>query len=192
MKMRLFLLIAVGCLPVLGAAAADWPQWRGPHRDAKVEGFSAPSTWPKELTKKWSQPVGNGVATPALVGDKLYVFTREESDEVIRCLNANTGEEIWKKSYQAEGSSGPSGRFPGPRSSPAVAAGKVATLGTSGMLTCWDAATGAQVWQQKDYYRKVPRFFASSSPIIVDGMCVAQLGGDGTGVVVALDLATGK
>ena len=29
------------------AAAADWPQWRGPNRDNKVAGFSAPRAWPK-------------------------------------------------------------------------------------------------------------------------------------------------
>jgi Na+-driven multidrug efflux pump len=35
------------------AAAQDWPQWRGPGRDNKVTGFTAPAAWPKELTKKW-------------------------------------------------------------------------------------------------------------------------------------------
>ena len=62
------------------ASGADWPQWRGLNRDAKVADFKPPATWPKELAKKWSVPVGDGAATPALVGDKLYVFTREEND----------------------------------------------------------------------------------------------------------------
>jgi hypothetical protein len=35
------------------AGAQDWSQWRGDHRDAKAAEFSAPATWPKELTKKW-------------------------------------------------------------------------------------------------------------------------------------------
>src|SRR5262245_62143426 len=47
--------------------AQEWPQWRGPNRDAKASGFHAPAAWPKDLSKKWSVPVGNGVATPALV-----------------------------------------------------------------------------------------------------------------------------
>ena len=33
MKTRFLLLIAVGSLPVVAAAGADWPQWRGPNRD---------------------------------------------------------------------------------------------------------------------------------------------------------------
>ena len=47
--------------------AQDWPQWRGPNRDAKASGFNAPKTWPKELTQKWKTSVGSGDATPAPV-----------------------------------------------------------------------------------------------------------------------------
>jgi len=61
---------------VLSAAvfAGDWPQWRGPNRDGKVTGFTPPATWPRELAQKWKKSVGDGDATPALVGDRLYVF----------------------------------------------------------------------------------------------------------------------
>ena len=68
--------------------AADWPQWRGQNRDAKVTGFTPPATWPKELAKKWSVTVGDGVATPALVGDRLYAFARQGDEEStpVTCL----------------------------------------------------------------------------------------------------------
>src|SRR5439155_4685634 len=46
------------------AWAQDWPQWRGPDRDGKASAFTAPKTWPKELTQKWKVTVGDGVATP--------------------------------------------------------------------------------------------------------------------------------
>src|ERR1051325_2300561 len=100
-------------------AAADWTQWRGDNRDGKASDFKTPTAWPKELTKKWSVTVGDGAATPALVGDRLYVFTREGDGETLRCLDAATGKEIWKESYSAEPSPDPGG-FRGPRSSPAV------------------------------------------------------------------------
>src|SRR5438128_9373879 len=64
----------------------DWPQFRGPHGDNKVTGFMAPESWPKELKKQWSVTVGEGLASPALVGDKVYTFTRQGGDEVILCL----------------------------------------------------------------------------------------------------------
>lgn len=170
--------------------AQDWPQWRGPNRDGKALGFKVPQVWPKELTLKWKVNVGDGVATPALVGEKLYVFTREGSDEILRCLDANTGKELWQDKYPAEGATGAARGFPGPRSSPTVAEGKVVTLGVRGTLTCYDAATGKKIWQ-KDEFKAYPRFFTSSSPLVLEGLCIAQLGGERNGAIVAYDLATG-
>src|SRR5215203_48466 len=92
----------VGCAVFLTAGVAkaqDWPQWRGANRDAKATGFTAPRTWPKELTQKWKVTVGDGVATPSLVGDKLYVFARQGGSEVFRCLDAATGKELWIDKY---------------------------------------------------------------------------------------------
>src|SRR5690349_8671574 len=184
--------LVLTALTWLGSAArgGDWPPWRGPNRDAKVTGFTAPATWPKDLTKKWKVTVGDGVATPALVGDRLYVFSREGGKEVIRALDANTGKEIWKDDYEAQGATGPASGYSGPRASPTVADGKVVTLGVRGTLSCLDAATGKVVWR-KDDFKSWPRFFSSSSPIATDGLCIAQLGGESKGGIVAYDLATG-
>ncbi len=182
------------CVVVIGASCAwaqDWPQWRGPARDGKVTGFTAPQTWPQELKLKWTVPVGQGDSTPALVGDKLYVFTRQGEDEVTLCLDAQTGKEVWNNKYAAQAVTGAAARHPGPRSSPAVADGKVVTLGVGGVLSCLDAASGKLVWRKDPFPKVVPRFFAAFSPIIVDGMVIAHLGGSGSGAIIALDLTTG-
>jgi outer membrane protein assembly factor BamB len=200
--------IAIGAFFSLGAAnlsGQDWPQWRGPNRDGKTTGFKAPATWPASLTKKWDVVVGSGVANPSLANDRLYVITREADNEVVRCMNAATNEIVWKDSYAAAPATGfgagPSGMFAGPRATPTVAAGRVVTLGVSGILSCYDAATGALKWRNIEFEGQVPGFFAASSPIVVDGLCIAQLGasaGEGarrgaaeTGAMVAFDLATG-
>jgi outer membrane protein assembly factor BamB len=173
------------------ALAQDWPQWRGANRDAKASGFTAPKTWPKELTQKWKVSVGLGDATPALVGDKLYIFARQGDDEVIRCLDAANGKELWQEKYAAQAVSGPAAQHSGPRSSPSVADGKVVTLGVSGILTCVDAAKGKTVWHKDDFSGAWPRFYTASSPIITGGLCIAQLGGKSSGGIVAYDLVTG-
>jgi outer membrane protein assembly factor BamB len=184
--------VMVGCLVLIGASclfAQDWPQWRGANRDGKAAGFAAPETWPKELAQKWQTTVGSGDSTPALVGDKLYVFTRQGEEEVILCLDAGTGKEVWRDKYAAPPVTGAAARHPGPRSSPAVADGKVVTLGASGIVSCVDT-NGKLVWRN-DQFKGVPRFFTSMSPIIVDGMAFVQLGGQ-EGTTVAFDLATGE
>src|SRR6185369_10457898 len=149
-------------LALTDVRAQDWPQWRGPARDGKSAAFNAPKTWPKELTKGWKVMVGEGVATPALVGDKLYVFARTEGSETTRCLDAATGKELWQDKYDSAGASGPASGFSGPRSSPTAADGKVVTLGIRGVLSCLDAADGKMLWRKDDFQGAVPRFFASS------------------------------
>src|SRR5258708_26257720 len=106
--------VLLGCVLLLsatGASGQDWPQWRGPNRDARATGFTAPKTWPKELTQKWKVKVGAAVATPALGGGKLYVFAREGREEILRCLDAATGTGLWQDKYEAQAVSGiPRGR----------------------------------------------------------------------------------
>ncbi|MHB8898990.1 MAG: PQQ-binding-like beta-propeller repeat protein [Thermoguttaceae bacterium] len=174
------------------ATAQDWPQWRGPNRDGKAAGFTAPATWPESLTQNWKATVGPGDATPALVGDRLYVSARQGDDEVTLCLNAGDGTEVWKDKYPAPPVTGAAGRHPGLRSSPAVAEGKIVTLGVTGILSCLDAATGKLAWRKDPFPEKVPQFFTATSPIIVDAMAVAQLGKAGEGAMIAFDLATGN
>jgi len=72
-----------------------------------------------------------------------------------------------------------------------VAEGKVVTLGASGVVSCVDAAGGKTLWRNEKF-QGVPRFFTSTSPIVVDGMAVVQLGGSDDGTTVAFDLASGE
>lgn len=186
--------IAVVVLQALAASpcafAQDWPQWRGANRDGKAT-FEAPAEWPKELVQKWKIAIGDGVATPALVGDRLYVFTRQDGNEVVRCLNAADGSEVWADKYEAEGVRGAAGGFSGPRASPTVAGGKVITFGSQGTLSCYDAASGKVLWRNTQHVGKAPRFATSSSPLVVGALCIVQFGTERDGGVAALDLASG-
>jgi outer membrane protein assembly factor BamB len=173
--------------------AQDWPQWRGPNRDSKVTGFIAPATWPAELKQEWKISVGLGDATPALVNNKLYVFTRQAENEVLQCLDAETGKQIWQTAgYPAVVVTGPPASHPGPRSSPTVAEGKVVTVGVGGDIACFDASTGKLLWRNEEYKGAVPRFFTGMSPLVTSGTCIAHLGGPDTGQFIAFDLKSGK
>jgi outer membrane protein assembly factor BamB len=184
--------VGVLALSASCAFAQDWPQWRGANRDGKATGFTAPKEWPKELTQKWKVTVGLGDASAAVVGNKLYVFVRQDTDEVIRCLDATNGKELWSEKYDATKVAGPAASVhSGPRSSPTVAEGKVVTLGVGGVVSCVDAATGKLFWRKDDFSGAWPRFYAASSPIVTDGLCIAVLGGESNGGIVAYDLTSG-
>lgn len=171
--------------------AQDWPQWRGPNRDGKVSGFAAPQEWPAELTRKWKVTVGSGDSTPALVSNKLYVYARQGDEQVMMCLNAANGEELWKDSHAAPQVTGGARQHPGPRSSPAVAEGKVVVLGVGGVVSCYDAADGKLLWRKDPFPKVVPTFFTGMSPIIVDRMAIVHVGGKGKGAIIAYGLASG-
>jgi outer membrane protein assembly factor BamB len=193
-KANLSRAIVLCCVILIGTScvfAQDWPQWRGAKRDGKASGFKAPAQWPDELKLRWKTTVGAGDSTPALVKDGLYVFSRQGNDEVTTCLELSSGEEFWAVKYAAQAVTGPASRHPGPRSSPAVADGKVVTLGVGGVVSCLNAADGKLIWRKDPFPKIVPRFFTSFSPIIISGKAIVHLGGQGNGAIIAYDLKTG-
>ena len=176
--------------------AADWPQWRGPARDGRVVGFNAPAVWPKTLREEWKVPVGIGHASPVVVGERVYVFARENEEEVLRALDLKTGKEIWKTSYPVAYEMHPAarGHGKGPKSTPLVAGGRVYTLGIAGTLSAHDAKTGRLLWRKdfKDQYPKTsPMFGTAMSPLVEGNLLIAHVGGHDKGALTAFDSATG-
>jgi outer membrane protein assembly factor BamB len=189
------LLISLICSLIVFSTARsysqDWPQWRGINRDSKVTGFKAPATWPATLKQEWKVTVGTGDATPILAGKSIYLNARQGNDEVVLCLDATTGKEIWKYQYPSTAVTGPAASHPGPRSTPAFAGGKVVTFGASAILSCLDAKTGRLIWKKENPSNAVPQFFTGMSPILIDNLCIAHVGTKDNGEVIALDLNTG-
>ncbi len=166
--------------------------WRGTEGDNKVTGFKIPAKWPEKLKNIWQVKVGLGDATPVMVSNKIYLHVMQDTIEVALCLNASDGKEIWKTSLNPSPKiTGPAIGHPGPRSTPCVSGGKLFTLGTGGIVHCLDAGSGKVLWKN-DSYTEVPQFFTSSSPLVLDNICIYQLGGKNHGVVVAFDVNTGK
>jgi outer membrane protein assembly factor BamB len=173
--------------------AQDWPQWRGQNRDGIVSGFKVPQTWPQQLTSTWKISVGLGDATPALVKNKLYVFTRLGDLEKLQCVDAITGKQVWiTDGYPIPALVGGGSRHPGPRSSPVVTENKVVTIGIAGVISCHDVLTGKLLWRSNEFASSIPKFYMGGSPLVVDGLCLVHYGIDSTGYYVAFDMANGN
>ena len=192
-KLIISAIVTLIIISTTNSFSQDWPQWRGMNRDSKVTGFKAPAAWPAELKQEWKVSVGFGDATPVLAGNKIYLNTRQADQEVILCLDAATGKELWKNSYASMAVTGPSAsQHPGPRGTPAVSNGKIVTFGASAILSCLDASTGKLVWRKENPTNAFPAFFTGTSPLIVDGMCIIHLGKKDDGQVIAYDLNSGN
>src|SRR5207244_9400926 len=101
----LFLAVAVlsgsAATAVAQSSPRDYPQWRGQNRDGSASAFSEPKVWPERLTRRWKVEVGEGYATPLVIGATVYTFTRRDGAEVMTALDAVTGKIAWQADYPA-------------------------------------------------------------------------------------------
>jgi outer membrane protein assembly factor BamB len=173
-------------------AQRDWPQWRGPRRDGTAA-FSAPAAWPAALSRRWELVVGAGHSSPVIAGDRVIVHTREGEREVARALDLKSGKPLWRDDYAAPYTMNPAARAhgPGPKSTPAVAGGRVFTFGISGILSAYDVSTGKLLWRT-DPPPAPPEFGTAMSPIVEGTTVIVHLGAQDRGALTAFDVATGK
>lgn len=168
--------------------AQDWPQWLGPQRNGV---YSGPGKKPGALL--WKKPVGAGFSPPVAAGGKLFVFHRQQSQEVLEAWNPADGAKVWAYSYPTTYRDD-FGFDEGPRAAPVVDSGRVYTFGAEGQLHCVNAADGKKVWSvdtHKQFQVRKGFFGAASTPVVEGGLLLANIGGPNAGVV-AFDKATGK
>jgi len=187
------LIIAASTATVVGqSSGADWPQWRGPNRDGTAPNFVEPKSLPEKLTQRWKVEVGTGYATPLVVGNRIFVFSRQEEKEVMRALDAASGKTVWETSYPASFAMNPATakHGPGPKSTPTYANGRLFTLGISGIVSAFDAQTGKILWQ-KPKGTTEPLYHTAQSALVDRGVVILHVGGDKEGALTAFDPATG-
>ena len=198
MKMtKLAVLAVVGAIgTTMSAQTSDWNQWRGSRRDGTAS-FTVPGKWPDRPVEGWKVPAaGVGHASPVVAGGRVFLFSRVGEQEAVTAYDATTGKQIWRQSYDApyQMNSAATGHGKGPKATPIVDRGRVFTLGISGIVSAFDAASGKPVWRHdfaKQFPRTSPEFGASMSPIVDGNLLIAHVGGAGNGAVIGFDTNTG-
>lgn len=187
-----FLILNFSLAAAHAQTPAAWPQWRGPARDGVASAFTVPAAWPPQLTKKWQVAAGAGHASPVIAGNRVIVHARQANREIVAAYELETGKQLWQQGVDAPYTMNPAaaGHGPGPKSTPAIADGRVFTLGISGIFSAHDLATGKLLWR-KNAPPAPPEFGTASSPIVDGANVIAFLGGQNAGALTAVDAATG-
>jgi outer membrane protein assembly factor BamB len=171
--------------------AADWPVFRGPTRDGVSTETEWVHEWPGGEPKRLFQVnVKNGFSCPVVRGDRLWTMGHTRRNDVVVCLDANTGQEIWNNEYPALSIGTVQPDYEGTRATPTLDGGSLYTLSRDGKVSCFDAVKGMVVWQKdlaKDPGVAIPPWGFSGSPIVHGELLILNVGAAG----IALDKSSG-
>ncbi len=167
-------------------------QYLGADRSGDYGKAGILTRWPPSGPKKlWQIKVGEGYSAPVVADGRLYLLTLENNEDVVRCVDAATGQEKWKRAYDGAYKN----KFGnGPRATPLIDGNRLYTLGGKGHLHCWDARSGKIIWRTnilKRFGAKNLRWGVSCSPLIEGNYLYVNTGGPGASLV-ALHKETGK
>lgn len=191
-------LLLAGLLAAAGAArgaepAGEWPWYRGPSWSGISRETGLLKTWPAAGPRViWKAPLGEGYSGISVAGGRVYTMYARGDDEFVACLDAATGKQIWRVRTDAN-------RFDdqgsGPRSTPTVDGDVVFALGARAVLHALKAETGETVWMKDlkvEFGAKVPRWGASTSPLVEGDLLLLDVGGRPGNSIVALDKRSGR
>ncbi|MBI4905544.1 MAG: PQQ-binding-like beta-propeller repeat protein [Acidobacteria bacterium] len=185
--MRICLLMLI---LVCTAAAADWPQYRGP----RGMGLSADKNLPVEIAKDknvvWETGLPPGHSSPVLMGSRIFLTATEDNKLFTICLDRKTGAVQWKREAPRPRTEIMQ-RINSPASPSAVTDGKMVYVffGDYGLLAY--GVDGDEKW-------KLPlgpfnnMNGHGSSPALFDDTLVLICDQDTDSFVIAVDKTTGK
>lgn len=181
-------------IPPLTKGNADWPNWRGVHFDGKSSITGINKDWSKGLPKLWQVDYlcqGNATAswsTPVIQGNRLVVPGRDEKNDLVFCINSETGKLIWKGSYEAITNTS---HGPGARATAVIDSNRVYTFGRGGDVVCWQLLDGKLLWKKNVTTEggSEPQWGHSATPYVFENKLIVQGGGKAT--VIAYDKMTG-
>jgi outer membrane protein assembly factor BamB len=170
----------------------NWPNWRGLHYDGRSAETDLADTWPAEGPPVlWMREIGQGYSSVIAVENCVYTQSQTLTEQKVLALDAQTGETVWEHRYGWPYD--PGGMYPGPRSTPTWADGKLYIAAPDGLILCLDATDGREIWSvnvNKKFGGRGTEFGYSASPLVENGKVILPVGAPFASVV-ALDAATG-
>ena len=179
MRSFIFVLSFLISLFSVRVQAEDWPQFLGPNQNGKSSEKGIIKDWSNGLPLIWTKDLDTSYGIGVVSQGKYFQFDRTGNKERLTCLNATTGDEIWKVDQSVEYRD-MYGYNNGPRSSPTVYKNWVITYGVAGRLTCVKKSDGSIVWSRdlNKEFGVIQNFFGvACTPVIHDDKVIVMVGG---------------
>ena len=178
-----------------GAVTHDWKSFLGPTHNGMSTETKLAKDWPAGGPPLvWEMRKGTGYTSPAISGERLVYLHRSGNDEIVECLNAETGERYWTFRYSTQFEDR-YGYNNGPRASPVIDGDRVYTYGAEGKLHCLKLDTGQLYWKRDlNAEFKVPQDFfgTATTPLIEGNLLIINIGAPKGPTVAAFDKVSGN
>jgi len=153
--------------------------------------------WPRKLKTVWQVKVGEGHSSPVIAQDTVFLLVRDGGNEKALCLSVADGSESWSDAYPVPYTpvGVARGHGKGPFATSTIDGGRVYTYGITGILSCFDLASGKLLWRKdfSDRFKKTyPLYGHSCSPLIEGDLCIVAIGADDDGALVAFNKLNGE
>jgi outer membrane protein assembly factor BamB len=165
----------------------DWPHWRGPNFDGKSAEKGFEPKWDQTPPRLWEQKIGSAFSGLTCVAGKVYTCGTADKQQVLFCLNADTGAILWQTPIEGEYKDSSGGD--GTRATPTFDDGRIYILAAQGHLVCCDAATGQEIWSRQ--LDGMPRWGYAGSVVIEGDLALGTAGGN-LGGLIAVNKKTGE
>jgi outer membrane protein assembly factor BamB len=152
-----------------------------------------PADLPLEPAVLWRKSIGAGFSGASIADGRLYTAWIDGGSEVLFCLDARSGSELWRfpidREFQEENGNGP-------RATPTVDGPLVFALSSRAMLHAVDRVSGRPAWsldlRKAIGEMRVEQRGYASSPLILGDLLIVQVGPSPGTAVVALDKFSGE
>jgi outer membrane protein assembly factor BamB len=181
------------------SARADWPEFRGPTGDGKVEGNRGlPLHWSETENVKWKTAIPNrGWSTPVIFGKQIWMTdaTVDGHDFYAICVDEDTGKVLYDVPLFHSDNPEPLGNgssmncYATP--SAVIEPGRVFVHFGAFGTACLDSNSGKVIWKRDDLKCRSYRGPASSV-VSFGNMIILTFDGADLQYVIALDKKTGK
>jgi outer membrane protein assembly factor BamB len=180
-----------------GAAADNWPQWRGPLLNGVSREANLPLRWSPTENVAWklALPARSG-STPIIWGERIFLNVAEGDEISLWAVDRANGQVLWKKRLGGGNQTVRKHNMSSP--SPVTDGKTVWVLTGTGVVKAFDFA-GTELWSrdiQKEYGAFGLNHGYGSSPLLFEGaLYIPVLHGmktDDPSYVLKIDGATGK